>query len=365
MIQGHGGNIFAMAEQLGCRFDEIVDMSSNINPLGTMPGLIEHLRAHMDRIRFLPEVDGQAAAGAIASLLAVQKERVLAGSGTTQFIYAACAALQSRRVLIVGPTYADYADGCRVHGLEPDFFLATPDNGFAVDLDRLSTILSGYDTVFLCSPNNPTGQLVPHDRLVQLCRAHPEVRFLIDESYLPFVPEQRNPSLCATPLDNVLVLWSVSKIFGMPGLRAGFLVAAVPIIDRFRRYMQPWSVNSLAQEAVCFLGDHRQAARAFIDRTCAYLADQGTLFRQRLEDSPLTVYPSATSYFLIRLPNHLTAQAICRFLAKQRFLIRNCANFHGLDEHYIRVALKDAATNEAVVKHLLAAVAECGQAEPR
>jgi threonine-phosphate decarboxylase len=356
MIQGHGGNIFAVAQQVGCRPEEIIDMSSNINPLGALPGLIDHLKERLDRIRVLPEVDGRLAIQAIAVLLGVAAERVLAGGGTTQFIYTACAALASRRVLIVGPTYADYTDGCRVHDIEPDFFLAGPNDGFAPNLERLEAALAGYDTVFVCNPNNPTGQLIPHAGLLRLCRTHPEVRFIIDESYLPFVPADRNHSMSARGLDNVVVLWSVSKIFGMPGLRAGFLVANPPVVDRFRRYMQPWCVNSLAQEAVCFLGANREAVANFINDTRAFLDREGDLLRQRLHDSPLTLYPSTTSYFLIGLPEGRTATGVCRALAEQRFLIRNCANFYGLSERYIRIALKDTATNEAVSHHLLAAV---------
>ncbi len=356
MIQGHGGNVFALAEQLGCHAEEIIDMSSNINPLGTMPGLIEHLATRLDRIRVLPEVDGRAAVQAIAALLDVAEERVLAGGGTTQFIYSACAALQSQRVLIIGPTYADYTDGCRVHNIEPEFFLAEPSTGFAPDLERLEAALAGVDTVFLCNPNNPTGQLIPHTALQALCRSHPTTRFIIDESYLPFAPAQANTSMSRCGLDNVIVLWSVSKIFGMPGLRAGFLVANPPVVDRFRRFMQPWCVNSLAQEAVCFLGAHKEAATAFIEQTRAYLLQEGRLFRERLQPGRLILYPSTTSYFLLGLPANRTAETVCRHLAEQRFLIRNCANFRGLGEGYIRVALKDVATNQAVAHHLLAAV---------
>jgi threonine-phosphate decarboxylase len=284
----------------------------------------------------------------------VDEGRVLAGGGTTQFIYTACAALQSNRVLIVGPTYADYADGCRVHGIEPDFFLTRPEDDFAPDLDRLVEVAAGYDTVFLCNPNNPTGQLIPHAGLQRLCQRHPHVRFLIDESYLPFAHEDQGMS--QSGLDNVLVLWSVSKIFGMPGLRAGFLIANPPSIDRFRPWMQPWSVNSLAQEAVCFLGANPATVSDFIVQTRAHLDREGTLLSQRLAASRLTLYPSVTSYFLIKLPPDRTATGVCRALAAQRLLIRNCANFQGLDERFIRIALKDAATNEQATRCLLAAV---------
>ena len=354
MIQGHGGNVVGLAAQLGCRPEDITDMSSNINPLGALPGLIDHLRERLDRIMVLPEVDGRGAVRAIAALLDVGEERVLAGGGTTQFIYTACAALDTRRALIVGPTYADYADGCRVHGIEPAYFLAASSDLFAVDLDQLATGLNGFDTVFLCNPNNPTGRLIPHAGLRELCARHPGVRFIIDESYLPFAEEDQGMS--ASGLDNVIVLWSVSKIFGMPGLRAGFLVANPPVIDRFHRYMQPWCVNSLAQEAVSYIGAHLDAVAAFISRTRAHLATETALFRQRLAAAPLMLYPNTTSYVLIGLPAGLTAATVCRSLAEQRFLIRNCANFHGLGEGFVRIALKDAATNAAMAQHLLAAV---------
>jgi len=358
MIQGHGGNIFGLAEQLGCRPEDIFDMSSNINPLGALPGLIEHLRDRMEKISVLPEVDARSAARAIAALLGVDAKRVLAGGGTTQFIYAACAALASRKALIVGPTYADYADGCRVCGIEPDFFLTRPEHDFALDTEQLAARLPGYDTVFLCNSNNPTGHLADHVTLLDLCARHPHIRFVIDESYLPFAPSDHGQSMSGCGLNNVAVLWSVSKIFGMPGLRAGFLVANIPIIDRFRRLMQPWSMNSLAQEAVLFLGANPVATAAFIDRTRAYLTEEGRLFRQRLYTGRLILYPSAASYLLIGLPADRTATMVCRALAEQKILIRNCANFHGLDEGYIRIALKDAAANETIARHLLAVVGE-------
>ncbi|MDD2463514.1 MAG: aminotransferase class I/II-fold pyridoxal phosphate-dependent enzyme [Desulfobulbus sp.] len=356
MIQGHGGNVFALAEALGCPAEDITDMSSNINPLGTMPGLIAHIKERLNRIRVLPEVDARASIRAIAKLLDVAPERILAGGGTTQFIYTACAALQAKRVLILGPTYADYTDGCRVHGIEPEFFISKAGDNFLPQMERLRQALAQVDTVFLCNPNNPTGQLIDHQTLRALCTAHPQVRFIIDESYLPFAPVDQTQSMTSCGLDNVIVLWSVSKIFGMPGLRAGFLVANQGVVERFSRYMQPWCVNSLAQEAVCFLGDHLAEVSAFIDQTRAFLARESVLLNKRLGDARLTLFPSMTSYYLMQLGEHTSATEVCALLGRQRFLIRNCANFHGLDERFIRIALKDSATNEAVCRHLRTAV---------
>ncbi len=354
MIQGHGGNIFALADKLGCPASQVVDMSSNINPLGTIPGILAYVREHMDTIGMLPEVDGHSAVASLAELLNVDASQVLAGNGTTQFIYTACTAMQSKKVLIVGPTYADYSSACRMHNITPDFFLADRNNRFVPDLEQLDAKINGFDTVFICNPNNPTGQLIPHQQLAQLCRNHPKTHFIIDESYLAFVPKTKYQSMSSSPLDNVAILWSSSKIFGIPGLRTGFLIAAPSIVSRFRNYMQPWCVNSLAQSAIHYLGQNIDHVNAFIEQTRDYLKTERLLFQDRLQSCPqLILYPTTTSYFLIGLPNGITATTLCSALGEKRFLIRNCSNFHGLSEQYVRIALKDPETNRMVTEHLV------------
>ncbi len=347
MIHGHGGNIYALARQLACDPADIVDLSSNINPLGMPPGLLDVLRDNADLAGLLPEVDGRAMVESMAQLLALDPDRMLAGNGTTQFIYTACPALGSRQVLILGPAYADYADACRMYGLAPRYHLLRPSNAFEVDMQVLDREVSACDTVFICNPNNPTASLIPARQLTALCQRHPRIRFIIDESYLPFVPEDLSASMAHSGLDNVIVLWSVSKIFGLPGLRAGFLVAPGAIRKAFERFMQPWCVNSLAQAAVLALGRNQAATLEFIRRTRAFLAHERELFRQRLSSlGSLTIFPSVTSYLLMELPRSMSADDVCGSLARQRLLIRNCGNFQGLSDRYVRVALKSGATNE-------------------
>jgi threonine-phosphate decarboxylase len=353
MIKGHGGNVYAMARHIGCRPDEIFDMSSNINPLGMPPGLLEHLKDHLEGIGCLPEVDGCTAIEQMAGLLAVDARRLLVGNGTTQFIYTACSALETEKVLIVGPTYADYADACRMHDIQPHHFLSDARNGFEVQLAELDHSLEGFDTAFICNPNNPTGRLIPHDSLVQLCRSHPGTHFIIDESYLPFVPLDQSQSMVTRNMDNVSVLWSISKIFGVPGLRAGFLIANEDTIARFSRFMQPWSLNSVAQAAVGWLGDHLERVVEFIEKSREFLEKERQGFYNSLETRPqLTPYPSLTSYILIRLPNGLNALKLCARMGQHHFLIRNCSNFHGLSDQFVRVALKDSGVNRLALKQL-------------
>jgi threonine-phosphate decarboxylase len=362
MIQGHGGNIYATARQLSCLPEDIVDMSSNINPLGMPPGLREYLHDRLETVGVLPEADGRSAARHIAGLLGVDERRVLAGNGTTHFIYTACPALAAQKVLIVGPTYADYADACRMHDIRPQYFLTLKDQRFEVRLDLLDQALHGMDTVFICNPNNPTGRLIPRSGLLRLCEEHPETHFIIDESYLPFVPAGQSLSMSASDLENVSVLWSISKIFGLPGIRAGFMIAGEATAACFQRFMQPWSLNSLAQAAVAYIGSRRETVAEFMDQTRRFLEQERRRFREDLAVATrLDLFASRTSYFLMALPAGWRAGDVCRAMAQKRILIRDCGNFHGLSDRYVRIALKDPEINRAAARHLVALLAAPGK----
>jgi threonine-phosphate decarboxylase len=353
MIHGHGGNVAALARQLNCEPAQIIDMSSNINPLGPLPGLIDHLKSQLHRVGVLPEVDNRTAVEMMAKVFGVDAGCLLAGHGTTQFIYTACRALNVRTAMVLGPTYADYADVCHAHGVMVRHWMAVPTDGFAVDMVRMNQAISNCDVVFICNPNNPTGCLIPGADLEQLCREHPDTHFIIDESYMPFVADGETHSLLGCALDNVSVLYSISKIFGVPGLRAGFLVANRSTIQRFERLAHPWSLNSLAQEAICYIGKKQIAVKDFIQQTRSYLSYERQKFMAFMSDcGRITLYPSVTSYILMRLPPNESADSICTALSHQRILVRNCSNFRGLSDQYIRMALKTPEMNRIAAARL-------------
>lgn len=353
MINGHGGNIYELARRLGCRASEIVDMSSNVNPYGPPGGLVDHLRDQILSIKALPEVDARTTVKMFADRYGIDPDRVLAGNGTTQFIYSIPRVLQSEKVLIIGPTYSDYADGCRMHGISFAFHLIREENGFQPDPDVITGQLNGIDTVFICNPNNPTGVMWKKNDLFDIIRDHPRVRFVVDESYLPFVTEGETESLIHSELPNLLLLHSLSKIFRIPGLRIGFLIAPENMIKDFHLHLLPWNVNSLSQQAVQYLMTNRAETDAFVAKTCRHLLTEKTKLIEALAASDyISVFPSATSFLLARLKKEVTAEAVVEYLSCKKLLIRNCSNFKGLSDRYIRVSLKTAKVNRMAVQLL-------------
>ncbi len=359
MIKGHGGNIYALSRQLGCRPSDIVDMSSNVNPLGPPSDLFSFICDNLDVITSLPEVDAESAIKSFASFYNISSEKILAGSGTTEFIYTIPQVVEAKQALILGPTYADYADACTMHHVDYSFLHADERALFQHDLGHVKTKAKNADIVFICNPNNPTGTLILADDLKDMCQSCPETVFVIDESYLLFAKNGMNESLMTCGLSNVIVLNSMSKIFRIPGLRVGFMIAPEKIVETCRRYSRPWSMNSLAQVAVNHLLENPEKIEKFIIKTVTFIQTEKDFFYNEMQTiSGIKLFHSNTSFVLIQLPEEMNSYVVCDKLAEQKILIRNCSNFEGLSDKYIRVSLKDRATNQLLVDKLLTVLRE-------
>ncbi len=356
MIKGHGGNIYDLARELGCAPSDIIDMSSNVNPVGPPPGLMNFLAENLGRVAALPEVDAREARRALAGRHGVDPACLLAGNGSTQFIYCLPRALESRRALILGPAYADYADACRMNKVPYEVVTADEAAGFIHDPVLVSGVVgsSGADTVFICNPNNPTGVMMAEETIIDLCAAHPRTRFIIDEAYLGFAPRGTAMSLMrGNAPDNAVVLDSMSKLFRIPGLRIGFVFASSQLIEKIAAFSLPWSANSLSQAAVVWLMENKTLVDAFIDETVGLLEKERAFLSDRLGAmSGIRLFPSLTSFILAALKKEGQAEEVCRYLGSHKILIRNCANFHGLSSRHIRFSLKTHADNMRLVEKL-------------
>ncbi len=347
MITGHGGNVQALAQQNGCTVDDIIDMSSNINPLGPPEGLEAFITANIHKIRSLPQADALDMVRAFSSYYQVDVGRVMGGNGTTWFIYTLPRALSWKQVLIAGPTYADYRDGCIMHDAAYRFCMSSKENGFRQNLSTISSMASDVDAVIICNPNNPTGTLIPIEEIVALVKAHPDTWFVVDESYLPFVAEAERLSLVAeTRFPNLMVLSSMSKIFRIPGLRTGYLCADPGVIEKMMKFYQPWSVNALSQAAIVHILKNPEHIAPFLHTTRQFVMTERTIFMEAMAGiDAVKLYPSDTYFMLAEVMGKMNSGDVCRRVGQERILIRDCANFHGLSDRFVRFSLRDRETN--------------------
>jgi threonine-phosphate decarboxylase len=351
MIIGHGGNIKALAKRLCCPLEEIIDMSSNLNPLGPPEGFEAYIKENIREIRSLPEVDAMGLVLAFSKAKNIDIARVAAGNGTTWFIYTLIQALTPKKVLICGPAYSDYKDACIMHNVQYTFFNSDEDSLFVHDLNKISDMADNFNMIFICNPNNPTAGLIAREGLVKLIKKHPETLIIIDESYLPFVHEAEDLSLInSTEFVNLVVLSSMSKIFRVPGLRTGFLTANPEIINRVMKYYQPWSINSLAQKGVSYLLAKEDQNRVFLEKTRQFIKEERERFIDILKDTRgIKLFPSETSFILAKLTSDIKSDDLCRYVGDQKILIRDCSNFDGLSGKFVRFSLKTQDLNKRLV----------------
>jgi len=358
MIIGHGGNIKELAETLGCAVDDIIDMSSNLNPLGPPETIEKIILDNLIKIRSLPEPDALTMRKGFAGFHGIDHTQVVAGNGTTWFIYTIPKAFASKKALICGPTYSDYKDACLMHKIDFHHCTATAENSFNNDIDEISRMAKQADTIFICNPNNPTGSIILREKLEYLIQKHEKTIFIIDESYLPFVDKADEYSLVfKTGYENLIVLSSMSKIFRIPGLRTGFLSGAQRLCEKIMAFYQPWSVNALAQAVIEHIFDCPERIEPFFRETRSYIKEEKRVFLENLEDTQgINFFETSTYFILASLTNGATSKGFCENLGRNKILIRDCSNFFGLSDKYIRFSLKERQTNEHLAELIKQAV---------
>jgi threonine-phosphate decarboxylase len=348
MAVTHGGEIFSTARKLNCDIHELVDMSSNLTPLGMVPGLADACMSRFDEISFLPETSSDSLVKIFAEKYGLKQENILVGNGTTDFIFTVPDALNSKRVVIISPTYADYKEATQLADIEIVDFATIIENNFSLDQTLLARQIKKHDLVFICNPNNPTGQMVKSEHIYNLAREYSDTTFLVDESYLSFIPEK---SLLQFPvLDNLIVLTSFSKIFGIPGLRLGFFTGSTVFLKKIRTLLKPWGVNRIAQIAGEFLLNNGDC---YVNNVQGFVKENRKKFVDSLDDiDGIKTIPGVVNFILCKLTGNISAAELKDKMLRSKFMIRNCDNFTGLDNSFFRLSLKDEGTNKRCVQVL-------------
>lgn len=330
----HGGNIYSLKTKR-----TILDFSANINPLGLPFAAKKAIISGWDKVLHYPDPDARKATAAVSRYWGIPEENILVGNGSIELIYLITQAKRPKRAAIVVPTFSEYERACRLVKSRLDFIYLKEKNGFCLGPKNNGK----PDFLFVCNPNNPTGNLI--------CADSSEIKklkaglIIVDESFMDFLREESKYSLLrqAAQLKNVIVLRSFTKFFAFAGLRLGYLVAHKEIIRTLKQYRVPWSVNTLAQlSATEVLADrgYQDKTRFFIKTERAFLSGEVKKIKG------LHPYPSEANFILIRIDSKtLTSSLLTKKLVRREILIRDCANFRGLNNKYFRVAVRLRAEN--------------------
>jgi threonine-phosphate decarboxylase len=346
----HGAHYAEASRTLGRCSDGFLDFSQNINPLGPPEAaLVAGALALREEVERYPDLHYPELRAALAAYLEISPEMVLPTNGGAEALFMAARAAAEgaigSKAIILEPTFSEYAAAARAAGLEVVRVVArSPKTGFRLDLTVLDEMLKGLNdarVVFLCNPNNPTGDAVSREEVLWAAKRVQGAGavLVVDEAFADFASET---SVVSEVDEALFVARSFTKFFAVPGLRLGCLVTRDP--ERIRVFQPSWSVNAIAAATGI-------AAARETDFAKATLAE--VMLRRRellgaLEGLPeITAYPGVANFLLVQGPEGLSER-----LAKRGILVRGCEPFLGLGPGFFRMAVRRKEENERLVEAL-------------
>lgn len=338
----HGGDTLTYKDHYD---GELIDFSSNINPLGTPEGLHEKLIEGFETLTAYPDIEYRKLKDSIAEYLDCAYENVLVGNGAMEIIDNFI--MIGKRVVTTMPAFAEYSLRAKAHGKELKQIPYKDD--FNIDIKVIRDTIKKDDLLVLGNPNNPTGLRIEKNTLLELYNmvSEREAYLLLDEAFHEFVPYDYDSIQLFKGYNykNVGIIRAATKFFALPGIRLGYACAAEDKVEEIEDIQLPWSINALGDIA----GQYIFRDKEYIERSKEYIENERQYISKELSKiSWLKTYPTQTNFQLIKL-NKLDEDYLFKYFLSRGIVIRKCSSFLGLDKQYIRIAIRSRKDNEKLI----------------
>ncbi len=360
----HGGNIWRWQETSN---RNLLDFSASINPLGPPQGVFRVITENLSNLIHYPDPENRKACQALSEYHGIDPSHIIFGNGAMELLYLLPRALLLQNALIPVPTFSGYEKALLHHAVQPKFinwwvreegkgdYLPSP-----FSLALLSSAAREVQGVFICHPNNPTGEVLEKRFLLNLldfCEEQ-KIWLILDEAFIDFLDQPNTYSLIQEAVfsTRLVVIRSLTKFFALPGLRLGYGVGPQSIVQRLKQAQTPWSVNVLAQQIVNeILRDEVYArdSRRFIQSERVFLLNALS------EIEGIQPVSGSVNFLLCRLTRSgWTSPQLTTKLIQSGILIRDCSTLRGLNEQYFRIAVRTREENRKLLSTLQEVLSE-------
>ncbi|WP_099189814.1 pyridoxal phosphate-dependent aminotransferase [Tepidibacter mesophilus] len=343
---GHGADIDQMIIKYN-KSENILDFSSNINPY--KPKNIEEyvLEGLKNSIKY-PDIEYLNLRKNISSYLNLNYEYIVPGNGASEIIYMVMKVLDGR-LAILNPTFSEYERAAVINNIDIlDLYLG---EDFKVDIESIEKNIDKFDFLFVCNPNNPSGNVQDLLKLLELLQKHEKI-MIVDETFMEFVNNSDEYSLVkyVNEYSNLFIIKAVTKFFGLPGVRLGYgITSNKDIIHNMWSIKEPWTVNSFAENICKYIFKDIE----YIRKTKDYFEEEINYMLKELNNiDNIKSFNTNTNFILIKLEKYDSHYIKEKLFINKGILIRDASNFKGLDEKYIRVAVKKREENERLITAL-------------
>lgn len=339
----HGGDWAGYRAEFG---RDALDFSANVSPLGLPAGVAAAITNALPTADRYPDPLCRQLRAALAGAEGVPADWILCGNGAADLIFRLALAVRPRRALLPAPTFAEYEAALQTVGCAVQRVFLREENEFAVTEEFIDAVTPETDIVFLCQPNNPTGQVTPPalvERLVRRCAECGAV-LVVDECFLDFLPDRDawTAKQLLRDAPQLIILKAFTKLYAMAGVRLGYaLCGDAALLEKMRGAGQPWAVSSLAQAA----GLAALQETAYAGAVRALIAEQRPRMAAGLRALGLRVMDGQANYLLFRATPDFGEK-----LRRRGAVVRSCANYPGLDAAWYRTAVRTAEENTRLLQ---------------
>lgn len=339
----HGGDLLSYKEYYD---GELVDYSSNINPLGIPKGLEKELRGSFKKLDTYPDIKYRKLRKSVAEYLKCNEANTVLGNGAVElidnFIFLAT------RVLIYIPSFLEHEERALIHNKEAIYIPYKED--FAIDIKKFANIIQEGDTVILGNPNNPTGLRIKKEEILIIYSIVKKKKgfLVLDEAFFEFCPDDYDSIelFRKTEYENLAIIRAATKFFALPGIRLGYGCASVKMAMKVEKLQLPWSINTLAEVA----GNYIFHDKKYIEESKEYIEkERRYLLNELSKIKIIKPYFTHTNYILIELLE-IEEEYVFNFFLTRGIIIRKCSTFRGLSNNFIRIAIKDHDNNIRLVE---------------
>ncbi len=323
-----------------------IDLSLSENPLGCSPRVFNTLKRNVKSVVEYPDPTSTGVRSALAKKFKISKEQILVGNGSESLIDLVCRVLIKPKDAIVLPelTFPLFERTILLAKGIPVFVKMK--RNFQIDLQAIKDrVNKSTKLIIICNPNNPTGKVINRDEILNFVKSIKPVPVLVDEANIEFGGKSVVSGV--KKLNNLMVLRTFSKGFGLAGLRIGILFGSKSLIKRLKQFIQPFALNSFVEDAVIIsLKDKR-----FIEKTKNFMAEERKFLTDELRKREFMVFNSEANNLLVEVNRIFpSATQFVELLNKNNVSVVNGKSFRGLGDQFIRVSPRLRKTNLVFIR---------------
>ncbi|MED3660501.1 aminotransferase class I/II-fold pyridoxal phosphate-dependent enzyme [Ureibacillus terrenus] len=335
----HGANYKSLYERFRIPMpEEVYDLSENVNAFGfpsrikeAWPDLLHHIAAY-------PHPEAEPFRTLLAAKLNVAKEQVLIGNGAAELLTFFAGRFSNRQAIIVHPTFSEYRSTLEAQGAKMIELMAEEIATYKLPLEQIKEHMKDAACLYLCNPNNPTGSLIPKETIEELLihGEKVECELLVDEAFMDWTDESESVIPLVEQYPRLTVMRSMTKMYGIAGIRLGYLVGRKELVEELQRRLPHWHVNGLAIKIGQLCLEDETFRNESIER---HQKIKRNLEHYLLERN-CKMTDSVTNFLCFQLQEPEKTRDFYFYCLKKGVVLRHTENFRGMDGRWLRIGMK-------------------------